>query len=121
MKTCGDWRCSSTHSEPRILMDTRVPVALLPGEEPPVPREWNIGKVMTLLKRGKSLALSGNRRRFPRLSDPWPTRNIDNALPPPLLAVILLNFLKNVLGIDFFRPQRWFIASLFFSCLVMAS
>jgi len=79
-------------------MDPRVSVALLPGEEPTVPTEWNIGwaakRVLTLLKRRKSLALSGNRRRFPRLSGPWPTHSIDNALPLPLLAVILLTFLK---------------------------
>jgi hypothetical protein len=79
-------------------MDPRVFVSLLPGEEPTVPTEWNIGwaakRVLTLLERGKSLALSGNRRRFPRLSGPWLTHNIENALPLRLLAVILLKFLK---------------------------
>jgi hypothetical protein len=103
-------------------MDHRVPVALLPREEPPVPSEWNIGwaakKVLTLLKRGKSFDISGNRRRFLQLSDPWPTHNIDNALPTPLHAAILLKFLKKILCVDFFRSQGWFVVRLFFSLVI---
>jgi len=79
-------------------MGPSVPAALLPEEEPTVPTDWNIRwaakRVLTLLKRGKSLALSGNRRRFSLLSGPWPTHNIDSALPPPLLAIIILKFFK---------------------------
>jgi len=125
MKACGEWHCSSTHSEPRILMEPRVPVALLPREVPPVPSEWNIGwaakRDLTISKREKSLALPGNRRRFPRLSGPWSTHNIENALPPPLLAAILLKFLKKFLCVDFFTSHGWFITSLFLSCLVITS
>jgi hypothetical protein len=103
-------------------MDPRIPVALLSGEEPPVPSEWNMewaaNRVLTLVKRGKS--------PYPEIEDDFPDCPVRDLLTISKTLFTSLTcdhsskiFEKIILCIFFFTSQRWFITSLFFSCSVI--